>query len=79
MSLSKGKFWYSDNCLHFSKRTVPLMLLYLCLNFHTFSVMPSTIIDNIKKRYSIAVVLARLFVQISRNRRSFMILARRHY
>ncbi len=25
MSLCKGKFWYSDNCLHFSKRTVPLL------------------------------------------------------
>ena len=24
MSLSKSKCWYSNNCLHFSKRTVPL-------------------------------------------------------
>ncbi len=24
MSLSKSKFWHSNNCLHFSKRAVPL-------------------------------------------------------
>ncbi len=26
MSLSKGKFWYSNNCLHFLKCVVPLGL-----------------------------------------------------
>jgi len=26
MSLSKSKWWYSNNCLHFLKRTVPLDL-----------------------------------------------------
>ncbi len=28
MSLGKSKCWFSNNCLHFLKRTVPLSLLY---------------------------------------------------
>jgi hypothetical protein len=26
MSISKGKCWYSNNCLHFLKRAVPLII-----------------------------------------------------
>ncbi len=29
MSLSKSKYWYSNNCLHFLKRAVPLKYLQL--------------------------------------------------
>jgi hypothetical protein len=28
MSLSKSKYWYSDNCLHFLKRVAPLSQKY---------------------------------------------------
>jgi hypothetical protein len=29
MPLSKSKCWYSNNCLHFSKRAVPLSVVGL--------------------------------------------------
>jgi hypothetical protein len=29
MSLSKSKYWYSNNCLHFLKNTVPLSQLLI--------------------------------------------------
>jgi hypothetical protein len=32
MSLSKSKCWYSNNCLHFVKRTVPLVGYYSASN-----------------------------------------------
>jgi hypothetical protein len=34
MSLSKSKWWYSNNCLHFSKRAVPLLGPFYRVFFH---------------------------------------------
>jgi hypothetical protein len=38
MSLSMSKYWYSSNCLHFSKRSVPCLFqkVIWCLYFKTF-------------------------------------------
>ncbi len=47
MSLSKSKYWYSNNCLHFLKCAVPFNIS--CIHsYDTFSVVPSVTNSNLK-------------------------------
>ncbi len=49
MSLSKSKCWYSNNCLHFLKRVVPLKHIYWIMKFNKITKVTSKMLQKCKK------------------------------
>jgi hypothetical protein len=61
MSVSKSKFWYNNNCLHFSKRAAPLNLAE-CLSYRLY--VSTNVVMFYESMHKVTSIIKRKIIHI---------------